>query len=61
MARIRTIKPEAFVSESLAEVSVEAERTFVGRVTQAHDHRRPPGNPPLIARRHWPQRAPHTP
>ncbi|MET9815356.1 hypothetical protein [Streptomyces sp. NPDC006355] len=29
MARIRTIKPEAFVSESLAAVSLTAERTFV--------------------------------
>ncbi|GAA2507427.1 hypothetical protein [Streptomyces gobitricini] len=38
MARIRTIKPEAFISESLAAVSVHAERTFFGLLTQADDH-----------------------
>lgn len=38
VARIRTIKPEAFASESLAEVSVTAERTFFGLLTQADDH-----------------------
>lgn len=38
MARIRTIKPEAFASESLAEVSISAERTFFGLLTQADDH-----------------------
>ncbi|MEV1026637.1 hypothetical protein [Streptomyces sp. NPDC050264] len=38
MARIRTIKPEAFSSESLAAVSLTAERTFIGLLTQADDH-----------------------
>lgn len=37
MARIRTIKPDAFWSETLAEVSVATERTFVGLLTQADD------------------------
>lgn len=40
LARIRTIKPEAFVSESLATVSLTAERTFLGLLTQADDQGR---------------------
>lgn len=60
MARIRTIKPEAFVSESLAEVSVEAERTFVGLLTQADDHGRHRDNAAIIAGLLWPLRAEHT-
>ncbi|MER7699138.1 hypothetical protein [Streptomyces sp. NPDC096095] len=40
MARIRTIKPEAFSSESLAAVSLSAERTFFGLLTQADDQGR---------------------
>jgi hypothetical protein len=40
VARIRTIKPEAFASESLAAVSLSAERTFFGLLTQADDHGR---------------------
>lgn len=60
MARIRTIKPEAFVSESLAEVSVEAERTFFGILTQADDHGRHRDNAAIIAGLLWPLRAEHT-
>ncbi|MFD9206594.1 hypothetical protein ACFVZM_09950 [Streptomyces sioyaensis] len=60
MARIRTIKPEAFVSESLAEVSVEAERTFFGLLTQADDHGRHRDNAAIIAGVLWPLRAEHT-
>ncbi|NEA56616.1 hypothetical protein G3I60_21370 [Streptomyces sp. SID13666] len=60
MARIRTIKPEAFVSESLAEVSVEAERTFFGLLTQADDHGRHRDNAAIIAGLLWPLRAQHT-
>ena len=60
MARIRTIKPEAFVSESLAEVSVEAERTFFGLLTQADDHGRHRDNAAIIAGLLWPLRAEHT-
>lgn len=60
MARIRTIKPEAFFSESLAEVSVEAERTFFGLLTQADDHGRHRDNPAIIAGLLWPLRAEHT-
>ncbi|MFE0187602.1 hypothetical protein [Streptomyces sp. NPDC059008] len=60
MARIRTIKPEAFFSESLAEVSVHAERTFFGLLTQADDHGRFRDNPAIIAGLLWPLRAEHT-
>ena len=49
MPRIRTVKPEAFTSESLAEVSVEAERTFYGLLTQADDHGRHRDNAAIIA------------
>ncbi|MEU6664058.1 hypothetical protein [Streptomyces sp. NPDC046821] len=60
MARIRTIKPEAFTSESLAEVSVDAERTFFGLLTQADDHGRHRDNAAIIAGLLWPLRAEHT-
>ncbi|MFD6347775.1 hypothetical protein ACFWF9_24060 [Streptomyces roseolus] len=60
MARIRTIKPEAFVSESLAEVSVESERTFFGLLTQSDDHGRHRDNAAIIAGLLWPLRAEHT-
>ncbi|MGW3341318.1 hypothetical protein ACWDCL_28005 [Streptomyces sp. NPDC001009] len=60
MARIRTIKPEAFISESLAEVTVEAERTFFGLLTQADDHGRHRDNAAIIAGLLWPLRAEHT-
>ncbi|MFI5800424.1 hypothetical protein [Streptomyces sp. NPDC051677] len=60
MARIRTIKPEAFFSESLAEVSVEAERTLFGLLTQADDHGRHRDNAAIIAGLLWPLRAEHT-
>ncbi|MDX3775946.1 hypothetical protein [Streptomyces europaeiscabiei] len=60
MARIRTIKPEAFVSESLAEVNVEAERTFFGLLTQSDDHGRHRDNAAIIAGLLWPLRAEHT-
>ncbi|MFJ6574150.1 hypothetical protein ACIQNU_42845 [Streptomyces sp. NPDC091292] len=60
MARIRTIKPEAFFSESLAEVSVEAERTFFGLLTQSDDHGRHRDNAAIIAGLLWPLRAERT-
>lgn len=61
MARIRTIKPEAFVSESLAEVSVTAERTFFGLLTQADDQGRHRDHAAIIAGLLWPLRPGHTP
>ncbi|MFG3112874.1 hypothetical protein ACGF4C_00580 [Streptomyces sp. NPDC048197] len=60
MARIRTIKPEFFTSESLAEVSVHAERTFAGLFTLADDHGRFRDHPAVIAGLLWPLRAEHT-
>ncbi|WP_395369318.1 hypothetical protein OHU45_09105 [Streptomyces tubercidicus] len=49
IARIRTIKPEAFNSESLAAVSLSAERTFFGLLTQSDDHGRFRDQPAVIA------------
>ena len=37
MSRIRTIKPEAFRSETLSEISLEACWTFFGLLTEADD------------------------
>jgi hypothetical protein len=53
MARIRTIKPEAFISESLAAVSIPAERTFFGLLTQADDHGRFRDQAAVIAGALW--------
>ncbi|MGX1560917.1 hypothetical protein [Streptomyces sp. NPDC055506] len=61
MARIRTIKPEAFVSESLAAVSLTAERTFLGLLTQADDQGRHRDHPAIIAGQLWVLRPEHTP
>ncbi|MFI5863683.1 hypothetical protein [Streptomyces sp. NPDC051546] len=61
MARIRTIKPEAFESEDLASVDVTAMVTFFGLLTQADDHGRFRDHPAIIAGRLWALRADHTP
>ncbi|MEU9606314.1 hypothetical protein [Streptomyces sp. NPDC048057] len=61
MARIRTIKPEAFVSESLAVVSLTAERTFLGLLTQADDQGRHRDHAAIIAGQLWALRPEHTP
>jgi len=61
MARIRTIKPEAFCSESLASVSLSAERTFFGLLTQADDHGRFRDQPAVIAGLLWSLRPDHGP
>jgi len=60
MARIRTIKPEAFVSESLAEVSLTAERTFFGLLTQVDDEGRIRDNAAILHGAIWPLRPTHT-
>jgi hypothetical protein len=60
MARIRTIKPEAFQSESLAAVSLAAERTMFGLSTQADDRGRHPDKPLSINGAIWPERPDHT-
>ncbi|WP_172387212.1 hypothetical protein [Streptomyces sp. MNP-20] len=59
MARIRTIKPEAFESEDLASVSITAERTFFGLLTQADDSGRHRDHPAIIAGRLWALRPEH--
>ncbi|MFG3130306.1 hypothetical protein [Streptomyces tendae] len=61
MARIRTIKPEAFVSESLAAVTLTAERTFFGLLTQADDQGRYRDHAAIIAGQLWVLRPEHTP
>ncbi|MCE3030810.1 hypothetical protein [Streptomyces sp. CMSTAAHL-2] len=61
MARIRTIKPEAFVSESLAAVSLTAERTFFGLLTQADDQGRHRDHAAIIAGQLWVLRPEHIP
>lgn len=61
IARIRTIKPEAFHSESLAAVSLSAERTFFGLLTQADDHGRFRDQPAVIAGLLWSLRPEHGP
>jgi hypothetical protein len=61
VARIRTIKPEAFASESLAAVSLAAERTFFGLLTQADDHGRFRDQPAVITGLLWSLRPEHGP
>ncbi|MGW7517793.1 hypothetical protein ACWGJ2_19610 [Streptomyces sp. NPDC054796] len=61
MARIRTLKPEAFASESLAEVSIAAERTFFGLLTQVDDHGRFRDQPAVLAGLLWSLRPEHGP
>lgn len=61
MARIRTIKPEAFESEDLAAVDVTAMVTFFGLLTQADDSGRFRDHPAVIAGRLWALRPEHTP
>ncbi|WP_053924625.1 hypothetical protein [Streptomyces chattanoogensis] len=60
MARIRTVKPEMFESESLAECSVTAMLTFIGLLTQVDDSGRHRDHPAIIAGRLWSLRPEHT-
>ncbi|MEU4347094.1 hypothetical protein [Streptomyces sp. NPDC023838] len=60
MARIRTVKPEMFESESLAECSVTAMLTFIGLLTQADDSGRHRDHPAIIAGRLWALRPEHS-
>lgn len=61
MARIRTIKPEAFYSESLSQVSLEAERTFFGLLTQSDDYGYFRDQPAMLNGQLWPMRPEHGP
>ncbi|WP_043267163.1 hypothetical protein [Streptomyces sp. CT34] len=60
MARIRTIKPEAFESEDLASVSLTAMVTFFGLLTQVDDSGRHRDHAAIIAGRLWALRPEHT-
>ncbi|MCC0094648.1 hypothetical protein K7B10_07595 [Streptomyces flavotricini] len=61
MARIRTIKPEMFLSEDVASVDISAMVTFIGLLTQADDNGRFLAHPAIIAGFLWALRAEHTP
>ncbi|MEU6416007.1 hypothetical protein [Streptomyces spiralis] len=61
MARIRTFKPEAFTSESLAQVSVYAERTFFGLISRADDQGRVRDQPAALCGELWAVRGGRTP
>lgn len=61
MARIRTFKPETFTSESLAQVSVYAERTFFGLISRADDHGRVRDQPAALCGELWAVRGGRTP
>lgn len=63
MARIRTIKPEAFTSQTLAKLSLAAERTFFGLLTQADDEGRLKDKPNALNGALWSEREDdnHTP
>src|SRR6266704_6234978 len=54
MARIRSIKPEFFTSETVAGLSVHARLTFIGLWTYADDAGRALDNPRLIKAAVWP-------
>lgn len=60
MARIRSLKPEAFQSETLSLVSVTAERTFFGLSTQVDDRGRITDKPAQINGLLWAMRGNHT-
>lgn len=60
MARIRSIKPEAFQSESLSRVSLEAERTMFGLSTQADDRGRINDKPAQLNGFLWAMRGNHS-
>jgi hypothetical protein len=60
VARIRTIKPEAFDSEDLASVPISAVLTFFGLLTLADDAGRFRAHPAIIHGRLWALRPEHT-
>jgi hypothetical protein len=60
MARIRSDKPEAYQSETLAEITLAAERTFKGMATIADDRGRLADKPAQINGELWSMRGSHT-
>jgi hypothetical protein len=60
MSRIRTIKPDAFRSETLSEVSLSAERTFFGLLTEVDDRGRIKERPAVLNGALWSLRPEHS-
>jgi len=60
VSRIRPVKPETWTSETLAEVSIAAERTFLSMTNMADDHGRHRDNAAIIFGLVWPLRAEHS-
>jgi hypothetical protein len=60
VARIRSLKPEAFQSESLSRVSLEAERTMFGLSTQVDDRGRISDKPAQLNGFIWAMRGNHS-
>ncbi|MGW3185024.1 hypothetical protein ACWDD9_37695 [Kitasatospora sp. NPDC001119] len=56
MARIRAIKPETWVSETLAEVAIPAVITFLGMANHADDHGRHRDQAAIVYGLVWPMR-----
>ncbi|MFJ8440888.1 hypothetical protein [Kitasatospora griseola] len=56
MARIRSVKPETWVSETLVEVSIPAMVTFLGMTNHADDHGRHRDNAAIVYGLVWPMR-----
>ncbi len=61
MSRIRPVKPEAFVSETLAELTLAAERTFFGLTTECDDRGRHKDNAAIIYGKLWVVRGDQSP
>lgn len=61
MSRIRPVKPEAYTSETLAELSIYAERTFMGLATECDDRGRHKDHAAIIYGKLWVVRADQTP
>lgn len=59
MSRIRTIKPDTFRSETLSEVSLAAERTFIGLWTEVDDEGRIKERPAVLNGALWSLRPEH--
>lgn len=60
MSRIRTIKPDTFRSETLADLTLAAERTFIGLWTEVDDNGRYRDRAAVIHGALWALRPEHT-
>ncbi|KOV12346.1 hypothetical protein ADK60_32055 [Streptomyces sp. XY431] len=61
MSRIRPVKPEAYTSETLAELTIYAERTFFGLATECDDRGRHKDHAAIIYGKLWVVRADQAP